>query len=86
MFLIALCVLDRETPIGVRPAICDSNDNYTGEGTRTYDAENHLKQAWANNQWQTYTYDADGRMVAGAIPKEQLEARLNAAQTKVASK
>ena len=29
---------------------------------------------------------ADGRMVAGAIPKEQLEARLNAAQTKVAGK
>ena len=27
---------------------------------------------------------ADGRMVAGAIPKDQLEARLNAAQTKVA--
>ena len=29
---------------------------------------------------------ADGRMVAGAIPREQLEARLNAAQTKVAGK
>ena len=29
---------------------------------------------------------ADGRMVAGAIPKEQLEARLNAAQTKVGAK
>ena len=29
---------------------------------------------------------ADGRMVAGAIPKEQLEARLNAAQTRVAAK
>lgn len=29
---------------------------------------------------------ADGRMVAGAIPREQLEARLNAAQTKVAAK
>jgi thiol:disulfide interchange protein DsbC len=28
---------------------------------------------------------ADGRMVAGAIPKEQLEARLNAAQVKVAA-
>ena len=28
---------------------------------------------------------ADGRMVAGAIPKEQLEARLNAAQAKVAA-
>ncbi|MCU1266971.1 MAG: repeat-associated core domain protein [Acidobacteria bacterium] len=40
-----------------------TNDNYTGEGSRTYDAENHLKQAWANNQWQTYTYDADGRRI-----------------------
>ncbi len=29
---------------------------------------------------------ADGRMVAGAVPKEQLEARLNAAQTKLAVK
>ena len=29
---------------------------------------------------------ADGRMIAGAIPREQLEARLNAAQTKVAAK
>ena len=29
---------------------------------------------------------ADGRMVAGAIPKDQLESRLNAAQTKVAAK
>ncbi len=29
---------------------------------------------------------ADGRMVAGAIPKEQLEARLNSAQAKVAAK
>ncbi len=28
---------------------------------------------------------ADGRMVAGAIPKEQLEAKLNAAQVKVAA-
>ena len=29
---------------------------------------------------------ADGRMVAGAVPTEQLEARLNAAQTQLASK
>ncbi len=29
---------------------------------------------------------ADGRMVAGAIPRDQLEARLNAAQAKVAAK
>ena len=39
-----------------------SFDNYTGQGTRTYDAENHLKQAWANGQWQTYAY-GDGSRV-----------------------
>jgi RHS repeat-associated protein len=38
-------------------------DSYTGQGARTYDAENHMKQAWANNQWQTYTYDAAGRRI-----------------------
>jgi len=38
-----------------------TNDNYTGQGARTYDGENRMKQAWANSQWQTYTYDADGR-------------------------
>jgi RHS repeat-associated protein len=40
-----------------------TNDNYTGQGQRTYDAENRMKQAWANNQWQTYSYDGDGRRV-----------------------
>ncbi len=40
-----------------------TNDNYTGQGARTYDAENRMKQAWANNQWQTYTYDADGHRI-----------------------
>lgn len=42
-----------------------TNDNYTGQGQRTYDAENRLKQAQGspNNQWQTYTYDADGRRI-----------------------
>jgi RHS repeat-associated protein len=38
-------------------------DTYTGAGDRTYDAENRMTQAWANNQWQTYVYDADGRRV-----------------------
>ncbi len=37
-----------------------NGDTFTGEGTRTYDAENRMKQAWANGQWQTYTYDGDG--------------------------
>ena len=39
------------------------NDTYTGQGQRTYDAENRMKQAWANGQWQTYSYDGDGRRV-----------------------
>jgi RHS repeat-associated protein len=40
-----------------------TTDTYTGEGNRTYDAENRMKQAWANNQWQTYSYDGDGRRI-----------------------
>jgi RHS repeat-associated protein len=40
-----------------------TNDTFTGEGGRTYDGENRMKQAWANNQWQTYSYDGDGRRV-----------------------
>ncbi len=42
-----------------------TSDNYTGQGARTYDAENRMKQAQGipNNQWQTYTYDADGRRI-----------------------
>ncbi len=40
-----------------------TNDTYTGQGQRNYDAENRMMQAWANNQWQTYTYDGDGRRV-----------------------
>ncbi len=40
-----------------------TTDTYTGEGTRTYDAENRMTQAWANGQWQTYSYDGDGRRV-----------------------
>ena len=42
-------------------------DNYTGEGTRTYDAENHMKTAWANNQGQTYTYDFNGRRIKRVV-------------------
>ena len=40
-----------------------TTDTYTGEGMRAYDAENRMKQAWSNNQWQTYSYDGDGRRV-----------------------
>jgi hypothetical protein len=28
-----------------------------------YDAENRMTQAWANGQWQVYTYDGDGHRV-----------------------
>ncbi|HEY2974614.1 MAG TPA: DUF4214 domain-containing protein, partial [Pyrinomonadaceae bacterium] len=42
-----------------------TNDNYTGAGSRTYNGENHLTtaQGYPNNQWQTYTYDATGRRI-----------------------
>jgi RHS repeat-associated protein len=42
-----------------------TNDNYTGQGSRTYDAENRMLQAqgFPNNQLQIYTYDADGRRI-----------------------
>jgi hypothetical protein len=40
-----------------------TTDTYTGQGQRTYEAENRMKQAWANNQWQEYTYNADGQRV-----------------------
>ncbi len=40
-----------------------TTDTYTGEGTRTFDAENRMISAWANGQWQYYNYDGDGRRV-----------------------
>jgi YD repeat-containing protein len=40
-----------------------TTDTHTGEGTRVYDAENRMTQAWANSQWQTYSYDGDGRRI-----------------------
>jgi RHS repeat-associated protein len=37
-------------------------DTYTGAGSREYDAENRMTKAWGgNNQWQEYTYNADGQ-------------------------
>jgi RHS repeat-associated protein len=38
-------------------------DAYSGAGERLYDAENRMKKAWGNNQWQEYGYDGDGRRV-----------------------
>ncbi len=42
-----------------------TNDNYTGQGSRTYDAENRMTQAQGlpNSQLQAYTYDAAGRRI-----------------------
>jgi RHS repeat-associated protein len=39
--------------------------SFPGQGARTYDGENHLKQAQGslNNQWETYTYDYAGRRI-----------------------
>jgi RHS repeat-associated protein len=43
-------------------------DTYTGAGTRTYDGENRMLTAWGgNNQWQFYTYDANGSRVRRKI-------------------
>ena len=40
------------------------SDTYTGAGSRVYDAENRITQAWGgNNQWQYYTYNANGQRV-----------------------
>lgn len=44
-----------------------TNDTYTGQGARTYDAENHMKQAWGNNQWQTYVYDGEGARIKRVV-------------------
>ena len=44
-----------------------TNDTYSGQGQRNYDAENRMTQAWANSQWQTYTYDANGQRVKRSI-------------------
>jgi RHS repeat-associated protein len=46
-------------------------DNYSGEGQRLYDANNRLIQAWANNQWQVYTYDANGSRVRRRVNNQE---------------
>ncbi|MGH9966705.1 MAG: PA14 domain-containing protein, partial [Pyrinomonadaceae bacterium] len=39
-----------------------TTDTYTGAGSRVYDAENRMTKAWGgNNQWQEYTYNANGQ-------------------------
>lgn len=39
-----------------------TNDTYSGQGQRTYDAENRMKQAWANGQWQTLALVGTGML------------------------
>jgi len=56
-----------------------------GECTNPVDATVALGQKLGVRATPSF-FLADGRMVAGAIPREQLEARLNTAQTKVAGK
>jgi len=47
-------------------------DTYTGAGNRVYDAENKMRQAWGgNNQWQYYTYDADGHRTRRKIDGQE---------------
>jgi RHS repeat-associated protein len=40
-----------------------TNDTYTGQGAREYNAENKMTRAWSNGQWQTYTYDGSGQRI-----------------------
>lgn len=40
-----------------------TNDTYSGQGQRIYDANHRMVQAWANSLWQTYVYDADGKRI-----------------------
>jgi RHS repeat-associated protein len=45
-----------------------TQDSYTGQGTRLYDAENRMTGAQDLNQsWSYYTYDGDGRRVRRTI-------------------
>jgi len=46
-------------------------DSYKGEGARVYDAENRMTKAWANDQWQIYCYDGDGRRIKRIVNGNQ---------------
>ena len=49
-----------------------TNDTYTGAGSRVYVAENRMTQAWGgNNQWQYYTYNADGQRTRRKIDGQE---------------
>lgn len=42
-----------------------TNDNYTGQGQRAYDAENRMTgaQGGVNSTWQYYAYDGEGKRI-----------------------
>ena len=47
-------------------------DNYSGGGSREYDAENRMTKAWGgNDQWQYYSYDADGHRTRRKIDGQE---------------
>ncbi len=50
-----------------------THDGHTGNGSRTYDAENRMTGAVINQygDWALYTYDADGRRVRRQTPSEE---------------
>jgi RHS repeat-associated protein len=49
-----------------------STDTYSGAGNRVYDAENRMTQAWGgDNQWQYYTYNADGQRTRRKINNQE---------------
>jgi RHS repeat-associated protein len=49
-----------------------TNDTYTGSGERVYDAENRMIKAWGgDNQWQFYTYNADGQRTRRKINNQE---------------
>lgn len=44
-----------------------TNDTYSGQGQRTYDANNKMVLAWANSTWQTYAYDGAGKRIKRTV-------------------
>ena len=46
-----------------------TNDTYSGQGQRNYDAENRMTaaQGGGNGSWQYYTYDANGQRVKRSV-------------------
>jgi RHS repeat-associated protein len=48
-----------------------SYDSYSGQGERDYDAENRMTKAWANGQWQVYTYDGEGYRVRRNVNNQE---------------